>query len=245
MKNKAFIQTSLILLLFSSLAFVSCKNNLAIFSENEKKGLTEICQFLGGNITCGKHWGNSTIEGKTSVFTVTLKNSKGAEAIANTKMVNRPAQMIASNMALILYKNLTTEERSKYTAIQAAINFADGKTNTFQYSINELEFASTKIKLVDKIVNLLKTKNYDGLNAYFVEKSPFSKLNKKERIAFVKSIEVRHPSTEDFEMWGFGQNAEVITFMGNLIRGGEPHRFTIMLNPDLGKEEVYYMNYDY
>ena len=235
----------LILLLLSSIAFVSCKNNLAVFSENEKKGLTEISQFFGGSLTCGKHWGNSTDEGKTSVFTVTLKDSDGAEAIANTKMVSHPAQTIVSNMAYTLYKNMTTEEQAKYTAIRTTINFANGKTYTLQYSITELALAATKIKLVDKIVNLLKAKNYEGLNTYFVDKSRFSTLTKKERIAFVKRVEVQYPLIEDFELWGFGQNAEVITFIGNLIRGGEPKRFIIMLNPDLAKEEVYYINYDY
>ena len=243
MKNKAFVQASLIFLLLNSLTFVSCKNNI-VFSENEMKGLNEIREFLGGSLTCGKHWGNSTDEGKTSVFTVTLKESDGAEAIANTKMSIRPAQMIASNMAYMLYKNMV-EERSKYTAIRATINFANGKTNTLQYSITELEVAATKIKVVNKIVDLLKAKNYEGLNAYFVDKSPYSKLTKKERIAFVKSVEAKYPSTEDFELWGFGQNTETIAFMGNLIRGGEPYRFIIMLNPDVSKEEVYLIDYDY
>lgn len=243
MKNKSFVQASLILLLFNCIAFVSCKNNI-VFSENEMKGLTEIRQFLGGNLTCGKRWGNSTDEGKTSVFTVTLKDSNGAEAIANTKMKSRPVQMIASNMAYMLYKNMA-EERSKYTAIRATINFANGKTNTLQYSITELEVAATKIKVVNKIVDLLKAKNYEGLNAYFVDKSPYSKLTIKERVAFIKSVESRFPSTEDFELWGFGQDTDVITYIGNLIRGGEPYRFIIMLNPDVSKEEVYLIDYDY
>jgi hypothetical protein len=244
MKSKLFVQISLILLLFNCSAFVSCKNNLSVFSENEMKGLTEIRQFLGGSLTCGKHLGNLSDEGKTSVFTVELKDSEGAEEIANTAMKSRPAQMIASNMAYILYNNMK-EERLKYTAIQATINFANGKTNTLQYSITELEVAATKFKVVNKIVDLLKAKNYDGLNAYFVDKSSYSKLSKKERVAFIKSIESKYPSTEDFELWGFGQNTEVITFIGNLIRGGEPHRFMIILNPDVSKEEVYYINYDY
>ncbi len=244
MKNKAFVQTSLILLLFNCIAFVSCKNNLGVFSENEKKGLTEISQFFGGSLTCGKHWGNSTDEGKTSVFTVTLKDSNGAEAIANTKMNSRPAPVIASNMAYILYKNMV-EERAKYTAIRAAINFANGKTNTFEYSITELDIATTKIKVVNKIVDLLKAKNYEGLNAYFVDKSPYSTLTKKERVAFIKRVESHFPSTEDFKLWGFEQGDDVITFMGNLIRGGKPYRFIILLNPDITTEEVYYINYDY
>jgi hypothetical protein len=83
MKSKAFVQISLILLLFNCIAFVSCKNNLLVLSENEMKGLTEIRQFLGGSLTCSKYLGNSSDEGKTSVFTVTLNDSDGAEVMAN------------------------------------------------------------------------------------------------------------------------------------------------------------------
>jgi hypothetical protein len=236
MKSKAFVLTTLILLLFISIAFVSCKNNLGVFSDNEMKGINEIGSFYGGPIRFEKKWDENN-----AMLIVALKNSNIG---SDTQVTYLQPAIIASNMAYILYKNMV-EERSNYAAIVTTVTIADGETHEYLYQMTELALAETQMKLVHKIVDLLKAKNYEGLNTHLSDKSAFSKLTKKERIAFIKTVEDKYPSTEYFELLGFGQTTDRVTFMGNLIRNGKPYQFIIILNPDLAKEEVYYINYDF
>jgi hypothetical protein len=236
MKSKAFVQVSLILLLFNSIAFVSCKNKFVGLTENEKKGINEMGSFYGGTLSFEKKWDENNM-----TLTVALKNSKIG---VDTQVAYLQPAVIASNMAYVLYKNMV-EERSKYVAIVTSVTIADGKTHTYLYPMTELALAETQMKLVYKIVDLLKAKNYEGLNTHLSDNSPFSKLNKKERIAFIKSVEDKYPSIENFELLGFTQRKEASQFIGNLIRNSKPYLFNITLNSDLAKEEVYYINYDY
>jgi hypothetical protein len=236
MKNKAYVHTMLILLLLISIAFFSCKNNLGVFSDNEMKAINEIGSFYGGTLRIEKKWDENN-----ATLIVVLKDSTMG---VDTQMTYLQPALIASNMAYILYKNMV-EERSKYAAIVASVTIADGETHTYLYPMTELALAETQMALVDKIVDLLKAKNYEGLNIHLSDKSPFSKSTKKERIAFIKRVEDKYPSTEYFELLGFGQTTDRVRFMGNLIRNGKPYQFMIILNPDLAKEEVYYISYDF
>ena len=137
------------------------------------------------------------------------------------------------------------EERSKYPAIVTTVTIIDGETHTYLYTMTELALAEKQMTLVVKIVDLLKTKNYEALNTHLSDKSPMSKATKKERIDFIKRVEDKYPSTAYFELLGFGQTTDGVQFMGNLIRNGKPYQFVIILNPDLAKEEIYYINYDF
>ena len=88
------VQTSLILLLLNSMAFMSCQNNLGVFSDNEMKGINEIGNFYGGPISFEKKWDENN-----ATLIVGLKNTNIG---ADTQATFLQPAIIASNMAYIL-----------------------------------------------------------------------------------------------------------------------------------------------
>lgn len=120
------------ILIASSLTITSCGNrhegeqkptllsNALSITDNEDKGVKEILDFYGGYCKYAIGASASTETGKKKYFELELSKSDAIEERAKV------AQMPASNIAYLFYKNLNQEERANYDEIHTVLIFADG-----------------------------------------------------------------------------------------------------------------------
>src|SRR5215211_4880183 len=133
------MKLNLTLLLFVYSLLTCCQSNhkgekktgvlshLVKITDNEDKGIKEILAFYGGQ--CEYGLGRKISLGDESQTNFWLKVSKSSE-IDNFSTV---AEMPASNIAYLFYRNLKNE-KNNYNEIQVELILGDGKNENFSYT---------------------------------------------------------------------------------------------------------------
>lgn len=239
--------------LFFIIFFCSCKpkhkgeiktgllSNLVSTSDNEDKGIKEIISFYGGQCEYGVEKKVHTHKENETNFW--LKFSKSAAIDSFAKIAELPG----SNIAYIFYKNLD-KEKSNYNQIQSELIFGDGETMKFSYTIAELEKVKAKIQLVDKIVNLIKNKNFKDIKNYLNVDTTLFKYDKDQLISNLQKAELEFGNASEFIPYGFkfskaNNGKEILHISGLIKRDKQSNYFSINLDPNSVKDEVYLLNY--
>ena len=155
---KILLKLSFVIMLFSFGCNQKSKNkngllsNLGDITKNEDKGIKEIIAFYGGQCEYGVT--KNIYSGKENETDFWLKFSK-SQTIDGASNI---AELSCSNIAYIFYKNLDKEKES-YAHIQSELIFGNGENMKRNYTISELEKVKSKISVVNKIVELLKSKD--------------------------------------------------------------------------------------
>jgi hypothetical protein len=101
------------------------------------------------------------------------------------------------------------------------------------------------MNLVNKVVALIKAKNFDGLSSLLNDTAIVS-YDKKELIANLKSADPQFGNvTEGFRPYGFRINkakdsTEVLHMSGAIIRDKQSHEFSVDLDLN-GKDDIIYV----
>ncbi|ANQ51728.1 hypothetical protein MY04_4390 [Flammeovirga sp. MY04] len=232
-----------IFFLFLSLLF-SCSVKSIILSETERKGVDDIVNFYGGY--CESTIGKSVANGEASItyFEVKLKESEGVEQF------KKDSKFASSNMAYRLYRNLTEEEKAKYTEIRTAIVFENGITKEYTFKPEELAVVDNKSKTVDLVVDYIKDKNFNKLSSLLNDSSAIQ-YDKAELIHQIETGETTFGkiTEEGFRIFGYRKVKfnrkfkKYLMISGVIVRDGKSNEFSVVMDPKLETNEVLGLEY--
>jgi len=246
----------LLILIAATLIITSCGNgnghegeqkptllsNALSITDNEDKGVKEILRFYGGYCKYAIGASASTKTGKKKYFELELSKSDAIEKKAKV------AQMPASNIAYLFYKNLNKEERDNYDEIHTVLIYADGEKITFEFSTEQLELVEQRMKVIKKVVGLIKDKNFEALRPMLNDTFLVS-YDKNELITKLKSIDPQFGNvTEGFRPFGFGikkakDGSDVLHISGAVIREKQSHELSIDLDLNGSEDKIYLLQY--
>jgi len=217
-------------------------SNALSITDNEDKGVKEILDFYGGYCKYAIGASASTETGKKKYFELELSKSDVIEEKAKV------SQMAASNIAYIFYKNLSTEERDNYDEIHTVLIFADGEKMTFEFPTKQLELVDQRMKVVNKVVGLIKEKNFEALRPILNDTALIS-YDKNELITNLKSVDTQFGNvTEGFTPFGFRINkvkdgTDVLHISGAIIRDKQSNEFSVDLDLNGKDYNIYVLQY--
>jgi len=242
------------ILIASALAITSCGNrhegeqkpsllsNALSITDNEDKGVKEILSFYGGYCKYSVGASASTETGKKKYFELELSKSDAIEERADV------AQMPASNIAYLFYKNLNKEERANYDEIHTVLIFADGEKMTFEYPSKQLELVDQRMKIVYKVVGLIKEKNFEALRP-MLNDTELVTYDKNELITNLTNVDPQFGNvTEGFRPFGFRINiakdgTEVLHISGAIIRDKQSNEFSVDLDLNGKDDNIFILQY--
>lgn len=220
----------------------SLLSNFISISDNEDKGVKEILSFYGGycEYSLGASASASTETEKKKYFELKLTKSELIEELANK------VEMVASNSAYLFYKNLT-EEREKYDEIHVLIGFKDGDEMLFKYSTDDLEKIDKRIELVEKIVGLIKDKEFEAIRPYL--NTELFDYSKDELISGINRVDSQFGKvTDGFMTYGFrirtmDNGKQILHQSCVILRDVQNHEFSLDIDLNSDKEEIYLLQY--
>lgn len=217
-------------------------SNALSITDNEDKGVKEILDFYGGYCKYAVGGSASTNDGTKKFFELELSKSDAIETRAKV------AEMPASNIAYLFYKNLNNEEQNNYNEIRTVLIFADGSKMSFEYPTQQLELVKKKMILVNKVVGLIKDKKFDALEPMLID-TALVKYDKKELIAKLKSVDPDYGNvTKDFVPFGFRINKlkngiDVLHISGAVVRDKQSNEFSVDLDLNSTEDKIYILQY--
>jgi predicted house-cleaning noncanonical NTP pyrophosphatase (MazG superfamily) len=209
-------------------------------SANEDKGLQAVVKHYGGQ----GHFSKATATSQSAprrTFEIELSNSTFAEEQKHL------LDFTASNMAYLFYKELNAAERSNYDEIHSIVILSDGQKTTTKFPVKDLDAVLIKMKLLEKIVALLKEKNYEAL-APMINDTALVPFDKEELINNLKIADADYGDILSFHPFGFRrkkttEGERILHLSGYLLRTKKNNEFSIDLAMDGMKEEVYLLQY--
>ncbi|MEZ4805209.1 MAG: hypothetical protein R2852_06935 [Bacteroidia bacterium] len=217
-------------------------SNLLSITDNEDKGVKEILNFYGGECKYSIGASASSEIGEKHYFELELSKSDAIEEITEI------AQMPASNIAYLFYRNLNEEERKKYDEIHVVLIFSSGKKMKFNYSSQQLKLVNQRMKVVDKIVGLIKEKNFEALRP-MLNDTTFISYDRNELISNLIKFDPQFGNvTEGFRPFGFGiekskNGKEVLHISGAIIRDKQNNAFSVDLDLNGKGDYIYILQY--
>ncbi len=211
-------------------------SNLVSITANEDKGVKAALDFYGGY--CKYAVG---FEGTTKYFELEFSNSEGIEQLA------KMAEMPASNIAYLFYKNLK-EEKTNYDEIHTVISLADGSKMTFKFTTEQLKLVEARMAVAYKVVGIIKSKNYDAIRPMLADTGLID-YDKNEFMARLKSGDTLFGNvTDGFRPYGFyitkedgGKNRLHIS--GVIIRDKQSNEFSIDLYLNWKDDKILLLQY--
>jgi len=231
--------------------YYNCNNNSSPENEvgvkspltgNEDRGIKEIIAGYGGLCEYGREKTISIGKSTQMNFWIKLSQSPVMDSLAG--VVGLPG----SNIAYIFYKNLE-KEKNLYSNIQTELVFSDGGNAKFSYTQQQLETVKVKMQFVNKIVDLIKSQNFNAITDYLNVDSALIGYNKEQLIAAIEENERNFGRVKEFVPYGF-QFSKSPKGLGTLHIAGvvvhdkkKGNYFSIYLNEGFYKNEIYNINY--
>jgi hypothetical protein len=213
-----------------------------MISDNEKKAMEEISELYGGTCTYSMNSNLSTKHGKRSHFEIEVSNS---DFFNENHMWT---EMHASNFAYIFLKHVRNDEK-KYDNITTSIVYKNEAKINFQYSLDSVEIVSRKMDYVERIVDILKSKDYVQLDKLLLNDFLVSGQEREKYLQHLKSADSTFGDIESFTPTGFKFNyredeRDFLHISGNLKRKINDTRFSIDIRPG-AEDGLYFIRYDY
>ncbi|MCF6407253.1 hypothetical protein L3C95_30445 [Chitinophaga filiformis] len=225
------------------LALSSCNSsNVFSISDNEDKGIKEVLEYYGGICKYAVGYSASTKEGKTKYFEVEMTKSDIIEKFANA------LDMPASNIAYLFYRNLK-QEKDNYDEIHVVIILQNERKMIFKYPKEDLATIDRKMGVVEKVVDILKRKNFDGLKPYLNPDTTYIHYNEDTLINNVAKFDPQFGSIKEFSPYGFRflqrerDLRKVLHISGVLLRDKQNNEFSVDVDPQSTKDEIIVLQY--
>lgn len=215
-------------------------SNFVSITDNEDKGVKEILNFYGGQCKYAVGASTSTDEGKSKYFELKMSQSEVIESYSKV------AQMPASNVAYLFYKNLK-DEKNNYDEIHTVLKFNDGDEMTFEYPIEQLDIVASRLPTVEKIIELIKSKQFQNIKP-FLNDSSVAQYDKNELVTNMEKVDSRFGEVKEFMPYGFRFNEtddgkNYLHISGVVLRDKENHEFSADFDLDRTKEELLMIGY--
>jgi len=210
-------------------------SNFLSITDNEDKGIKEVLEFYGGQCKYTIGASASTEDGKSKYFELEMSQSQAIDSYSKI------AQMPASNVAYLFYRNLN-EEKNKYNEIHTVLKFADGNEMTFKYSTEQLEIVESRMPTVEKIVDLIKEKKFEKIKS-FLNDTSVAKYDKNELVTNIEKIDPNFGNVKEFMPYGFRineneQGKRFLHISGAVLRDKQNHEFSADFDLDAPKDKV-------
>ncbi|HIP48150.1 MAG TPA: hypothetical protein EYG92_04185 [Lutibacter sp.] len=180
------MKTILTILIFSLL--------FACATETQQKGLDEIANHYKASTSFSK--GFQTIDSKTlSNFKVQLSDSEMLDSLKSG--------VTLSNVALILFKNLTVEERKKYDYFYIEHIKKNSDTIKYIFTPNSLNAGLIQSKLFTDFSDKLLAKEYK-LAAKMLDPIYYQEESEDSFTNYVTNLTNKHGEIMDYKRTGFG-----------------------------------------
>ena len=155
--------------------------------------------------------------------------------------------MPSSNIAYLFYSNLK-DEKSKYDQIHTVLILKDNSKIDYKFSKEKLEIVDQKMNIVNKVVALLKEKNFDGIKSMLTSDTTFINLDKEKYIANITSADPQFGNIKEFTPCGFRfdeteDGSELLHISGILRRDKQSNEFSVTIDPKSTKDEIIVMEY--
>lgn len=229
MKKNGLIVTVAVLVLLSA-----CKNSS--ISANEKKGIKEVVNLYGGKVKYAKE--DSAVVNK-NIFEIQLSKSRFADSY-----IQNP-ELPASGIAYAFYKKLGNDKQ-KYTHIKSELLLGDGEKVEYEYPVNELEMVNSKIKIAEKITDMIKQRNFEAIKP-MLDDSSYAQYNKDEFIKNLEETDLQHAKANELVIIGYRfykiYGKDILHISGQLMRGAQANAFSIDIDPNDPKERAVMINY--
>ena len=215
-------------------------SNFVSITDNEDKGVKEILEFYGGQCKYAVGASASTDEGESKYFELEISQSEVIESYSNV------AQMPASNVAYLFYKNLK-EEKNNYNEIHTVLKFDDGNEMTFKYPVEQLDIVASRMPTVEKVVGLIKSKQFQEIKPLLNDTS-VAKYDKNELVTNMEKIDSQFGEVKEFLPYGFRiKETEVgkryLHISGAILREKQNHEFSVDFDLDRPKDELLMIGY--
>jgi len=243
------MKRSLQLIIIISLFFSACKpkhagkNKAALLSEsgditvNEDRGIKEIIAFYGGQCEYGVSITNNETD-----FWLKFSHSPSIDSLPNL------ADLSCANIAYLFYKNLNGEENS-YNHIQSELILGNGEDIKQSYTIHQLEKVKAKIGVVNKIVDLIREKNFKGIRDHLIIDTSLYKFDEASLVPNLQKAEIQFGKPKQFVPYGFAffsssRGKELLYLSGMIKREtGMSSFFNVNLDPNSTDDKIYTLNY--
>jgi hypothetical protein len=231
--RKFVLYTSIILGLFVS----SC----ARITDNEDKGVKDILNFYGGYCRYSIGFVASTSEGKQKYFELEMSKSEVVEKYSDV------VEMPASNIAYLFYHDLE-KEKNNYNEIRSVVILKDGSHSTFKYATKKLAIVEKKMSVVQKIVNVLKSRHYEDIKPFLQPDTNYIRYDKEELIANLAKLDPQFGTIQEFRPLGFrfGQTEygrDYLHISGALIRDKQNTEFSVDIDLISGGDDILLLQY--
>ncbi|BAU56057.1 hypothetical protein [Mucilaginibacter gotjawali] len=219
----------------------SLLSNILSITDNEDKGIKEIVNFYGGSCEYSIGTTISTDSGTAKFFELKLSKSDVADKYANIP------EFTASNLAYTFYKNLKNENRN-YKEIHSVLILNGKEKYESKYTLDQLEQIATKMQVFNKAIELIKTKNYDGLKAILSNES-YTNAAKDTLIANLKKIDLTFGNVKGFILFGARfethDGFNVLNIIGAMLRDKKNNQVSITIDLKPTEDKIHFLDYNF
>jgi hypothetical protein len=201
-------------------------SNMLNITDNEDKGVKTILGYYGGYCEYAVGRSASSDKGGIKYFKLELSNSVVIESNAGV------AEMPASNIAYLFYHNLK-EEKNNYDEIHTVLVFKDGSKREFAYPKDKLEMVDIKMSVVEKVVALLRDKNFNAIEQMIIADSSLIQYNdRKKLVTRVAEFESQFGRAKEFSPRGFRlfkikDGRDILHISGIILRDKKNTEFSV------------------
>jgi hypothetical protein len=219
----------------------SLLSNFLSITDNEDKSIKEIINFYRGYCEYSIGTTISTDNGTKKYFELKLSKSEVLEKFSNSPDV------MASNMAYLFYKNLKGENK-KYNEIHSVLIFDKKEKYEAIYSRDQLELISAKMYVLNKVLDLTKTKNFIGLKPILSDDS-YSENAKNQLITNLQKVDPTFGNFKGFTLFGFRYETlngfSVLDIFGVINRDKQNNEFTLKVDLKASEDKVHFLDYNF
>lgn len=209
--------------------------------KGEVLGAKNIAAFFGG--TCTKTYGLVKNKSGNSdrVFRLSVEDSKVLNDYEDRM------QMAATNVAYRFYSCLKPEEHKSFDELHVVLYPSDTtKRDSFIIDKARLQFYEQKMIVMEEVVNLLKSKNYNQLQSQ-IDGSVLG-VNTTELISNIRLMDSTMGHILDFRLFGFEEltpteSTQFLRISGGLIRQKKNCYLNILLAPSPDSNAIFLLNY--
>ena len=223
---------------FCSFLLCGCKN-VKIITDNEDKGVKDVLEFFGGYCEYSIGASFSTSEGSAKYFELKESKSEVLEKFSNTP------DAMASNMAYLFYKDLNGESKN-YNEIHSVLIF--NKKNKYEaiYTTEQLALITEKMKVLNKVLDLIKAKDFIGLKPILSDDS-YTQDAKNQLITNLQKIDSTFGNVKGFMPFGFRYETlngfNLLDIFGVITRDKQDNEFTLKVNLKVSDDKVHFLDY--
>ncbi len=217
-----------LLLFFATLLLIGCA------SENEQKGLDKIAELYNAKTSYSKDLSSSAGKKTIRQFNVKVSESKLIDSLQPT--------VTSANIALLVFENMSKEEKNKYTAIDVELVNSKKDTAGYTYPIKVLEGLSPKAKTFRTFSESIVNGNFNTIESIKNKKHIPQAIAKGLKIN-IESKEKKYGKVKNYQPFGIAEMKDefgtIIQFQGFFnFSNGKKTPYLVVIDQVPGKDEM-------